>query len=196
MIEKINMNEYFVIAISLLALFLMIFLLIQYKLLLIANMILEKITSVNDRMMEELKSIDNIEYAITGTSKNQIAIQDHIRNNFSSNGKLRSDNTSLRDFLERQKYHHQEIKIIGVELKWLKELWKYKNISATTIVSDKQYREMILRYYYELLIAQGVEGEALEVQMKRYNTLDQMFDKTFDENELKKIFPDVFGKKD
>jgi cell division protein FtsL len=176
--ETIHMNDYFVIAILLV----IIFLYAQYKLLKTANKILEKLTSINDNITQELKSIDNIEYAITGTSQNQKSMQDYIKNNFSSNGMLRSDNTSLRDFLERQKNQHQEIKIIGVELKWLKELWKYKNISGTTSVGDKQYRELILRYHYEWLIARGIEGEALDTQMKKYEELDKMFDNKNDES--------------
>ena len=176
------MNGYFVIAILMVTILLIIILNVQYKLLKTANKILEKLTSVNDNITQELKSIDNIEYAITGTSQNQKEIQDYIKNNFSSNGMLRSDNTSLRDFLEKQKYQHQEIKIIGVELKWLKELWKYKNISGTKSVGDKQYRELILRYHYEWLIARGIEGEELNIQMKKYEKIDKMFDNNDDDS--------------
>ena len=176
------MNNYFVIAILLVIIILIIFLWLQYKLLKTTNNILEKLNSVNDKNTQHLQSIDNIEYAITGTSQNQKGMQDHIRNNFSSNSKLSSDKTSLRDFLERQKNHHRELKIIRVELTWLKELWKYKNISATTTVSDKQYRELVLMYQYELLKAQGIEGEALDTQMKKYRDIDKMFDKKVDEN--------------
>lgn len=180
--ETIHMNGYFVIAILMVTILLIIILNVQYKLLKTANKILEKLTSVNDNITQELKSIDNIEYAITGTSQNQKEIQDYIKNNFSSNGMLRSDNTSLRDFLEKQKYQHQEIKIIGVELKWLKELWKYKNISGTKSVGDKQYRELILRYHYEWLIARGIEGEELNIQMKKYEKIDKMFDNNDDDS--------------
>jgi hypothetical protein len=176
------MNNYFVIAILLVIIILFIFLWLQYKLLKTTNNILEKLNSVNDKNTQQLQSIDNIEYAITGTSQNQKGMQDYIRNNFSSNSKLSSDKASLRDFLERQKNQHRELKIIRVELKWLKELWKYKNISATTTVSDKQYRELVLMYQYELLKAQGIEGEALDTQMKKYRDIDKMFDKKEDEN--------------
>jgi hypothetical protein len=171
------MSEYFVMAMLLSIVVLVALLWVQYKLLKITNQIAEKLTSSDEEITRGLTSIDNIEYAITGTSQNQKDSQDYIRNKFSSNGNLRSDKTSLRDFLEHQKYENQEIKIIGVELKWLRKLWEYKNISSTTRVEDRQFRDLVLTYRYEWLIARGVAGEELDNAMKEYYKLDEMFDK-------------------
>jgi hypothetical protein len=171
------MSEYIGIAILLAVIVLFALLWVQYRLLRVANQISEKLSSTDDKIARKLASIDNIEYAITGTSQNQKDSQDYIRNKFSSNGNLRSDKTSLRDFLEHQKYENQEIKIISVELKWLRELWEYKNISSTTRVEDKKFRELVLSYHYNWLIARGVTGEALDNAMKEYYKLDEMFDK-------------------
>jgi hypothetical protein len=103
--------------------------------------------------------------------------QDFIRQKFSRNGKLRSDNTSLRDFLEKQSYRHIDVKLIGVELRWLRQLWEHKNVSSKSKIEDKRFREMKLRYEYEKLMAMGFEGEKLKNLIDGYRRRDAKFDK-------------------
>jgi hypothetical protein len=189
------MTEISGLVMLILIIFSIVFLWMLYKLINVASKILDKLTAVDEKVAQKLISIDNIEYALTGTSKIQKSIQDHIRNNFSSNGEMRSDKTSLRDFLENHKYEHQEIKIIGVELKWLRKQWEYKNISSTTRVEDRVFRDLALNFHYEWLRARGVTGESLKNEMEKYYKIDQMLDKKSNKDEIENESFDEFWRK-
>jgi hypothetical protein len=189
------MTELSGLVMLILIIFLIVFLWMLYKLINVASKILEKLTAVDEKVAQKLTSIDNIEYAITGTSKNQKLIQEHMQNNFNLNGKMLYEKTSLRDFLENQKYVQQEIKIIQVELKWLIKQWEYKNISSTTRVEDRVFRDLALNYHCEWLRAKGFTGESLKYEMEKYYKIDQMFDKKSKKDEREKESFDEFWRK-
>jgi hypothetical protein len=108
-------------------------------------------------------ALANIEYVLTGTSQTQ--------------GKMSRYETSLKDYLKHSNSRHQDIKLIRVELKWLRQLWEYKNVSSRTKVEDKIFRSMQLQHHQEWCLALGIEGESLTNEMKKYTRLLEKFDK-------------------
>ncbi len=109
-------------------------------------------------------SIENIEFAITGTSQSVKKAQDYVRENFSS-GTLRTDNTSLRDYLERSKSAWKDIAELNVELKHFREIWEFTHQELKTKPS---FNELKLSYISDQLNARGIYGEAHDRYMRRY----------------------------
>ena len=171
------MSEYSAIFIILIVSLLIVLIWTQFCLMQTNQKILNQLKNLEGNMEKQYIALDNMEYSITGTSQNQKSAQDYVRQNFSADGKLRSDNTSLRDYLENQRYRHRDIKLIGVELRWLRQMWEYRNVSSKTKIEDKIFRQKALNYEYERLRAMGIEGETLVKEMEGYRKRDEKLDK-------------------
>lgn len=159
------------ISIFLVILCLSIIIFIQFKILSANNELISKLKTQDEYLKNQFNSLDSIEYAITGTSLIQKGAQDYIREKFTKDKKLSSDNTSLRDFLERQNYRHRDIQLIKIELEYLRELWEYRNISSSAKFDDTLLQNKMRNYKLQWLRAMGVEGEALDKAIEEFEKI-------------------------
>lgn len=129
----------------------------------ISNIIKEQNCKLNNLN----SSVDNIEFAITGTSPSKKFAQDFARTSISSK-KLRSDNTSLRDYLERSKKEWRDIEKLNVELKHFREIWELYHVK---LYAFPEFNDLKIRYYSEHLITMGIYGEQHDRHMRLYRKI-------------------------
>lgn len=130
-----------------------------------------------DTHEEVLKNIEKI----TASTKDQSTALEQIEYVISGQGSWKhlsqkSNPNSLRNYLDKAAVRHKDLKLIKVELEFLRKLFEFKSIDAKTRIFDKVYRGMALAYRRDVLIALGMHGEALDKHMSEWERSYQQYD--------------------
>lgn len=165
--------------------------------------VLKYLIDIDSKSRDQFVALDNIEHAITGDSKTRKSLNDHVRKNFTKDGKLRSDESSLRNYLEGASKRNSDVKsilnMIKVELEFFKILWEFKSIDLKTKVYNKEYRKIVVNYKLDQLKAQKFSNAYIEETRGYYELIEKHKDAIIegkDTSETQKLIDEIHQKND
>lgn len=163
--------------------------------------VLKSLNEIGSKLRDQFVALDNIEHAITGESQTRKFATDYVRKNFTDDGKLSNDDTSLRNYLQDASKRNTDIKIIlntiKVELEFFKKLWEFKSIDVKTKVYNKAYRNIVVTYKLDQLRAKKFPIEYIEKTSEYYELVEKHLDAIIegkDTSETQKLIDEIHQK--